>query len=189
MRPFLSDFFIILKGNDLKNISLHEIWNLRGVCSHIDCRWTAILFRILRVCGSLFKCNYVKNEKLSQNFFFHWWNLNQILNSLKKKKIVIAYVFPKLQNVKDLVRPLSKKQCLRTSLESQHVKASETIVKSAWEHFYQTFSSLPGEMILKMFRWAKFEILGLFLNTLTADDKYLVWHYERLQFPIQMQVC
>ena len=102
---------------------------------------------------------------------------------------IIAYVFPKLQNVKDLVRPLSKKQCLRTSLESQHVKASETIVKSAWEHFYQTFSSHPGEMILKMFRLAKFDILGLFLNTLTADDKYLVWHYERLHFPIQMQHC
>ena len=189
MRPFLSDFFIILKGNDLKNISLHEIWNLRGVCSHIDCRWTAILFRILRVCGSLFKCNYVKNEKLSQNFFFHWWNLNQILNSLKKKKIVIAYVFPKLQNVKDLVRPLPKKQCLRTSLESQHVKASETIVKSAWDYFYQIFLSIWNEIIWKRSPSVKFEILGGFVNTLTADDKYPVPDCENLQFCIQMQLC
>ena len=32
------------------------------------------------------------------------------------------------------------------------------------------------------------EILGLFLNTLTANGKYLVESYENLQLPIQMQL-
>ena len=49
---------------------------------------------------------------------------------------VQANVFPKLQLVKDLVRPLSKKRRFTTSFESQHVKASQTLVKSRWEHFY-----------------------------------------------------
>ena len=62
--------------------------------------------------------------------------------------IVIANVFPILQTVKDLVRPLSKKeQHLRTSFDSRYVKASETLVKSAREHFYQIFPSLWGKMI------------------------------------------
>ena len=50
-------------------------------------------------------------------------------------KIVIAYVFLKLQTVKDFVRSLTKKCRFRTSLETQHVKGSQTLVKSSWEHF------------------------------------------------------
>ena len=34
----------------------------------------------------------------------------------------------------------------------------------------------------------KFEILGVFYNTLTADDKYPVLDRENLPFPIQMQL-
>ena len=47
-----------------------------------------------------------------------------------KKMIVIANVSLKLQAVKDLVRSLSKKRCLRTLVDSQHVKGSQTLVKS-----------------------------------------------------------
>ena len=64
-------------------------------------------------------------------FFFHFWNLQQILDILKKKMIVIATLFRKLQTVKDLVRPLSKKHRFRTPFDSQHVKGSQTLVKSA----------------------------------------------------------
>ena len=34
----------------------------------------------------------------------------------------------------------------------------------------------------------KFETLVVFVNTLTADDKYLVWDCENLKFPIQLQL-
>ena len=49
-------------------------------------------------------------------------NSHQILNIFKKMKIVIDNVFPKLQTVNDLARPLSKKRCFRTPFDSQHVK-------------------------------------------------------------------
>ena len=39
---------------------------------------------------------------------FHFWNLHQIFNILRKRMIVIATLFRKLQTVKDLVRPLLK---------------------------------------------------------------------------------
>ena len=44
--------------------------------------------------------------------------------------IVIATLLWKLQAVKDLGRQLSKKDRFRTPFDSQHVKGSETLVKS-----------------------------------------------------------
>ena len=82
------------------------------------------------ICNSQPKCNYLRNTKLVLQFFFYFWKLHQTLNSLKKMNIVKGNVFPKLQNVKNLVRPLSKKRRFRTCLHSQHVKTSKVHAKS-----------------------------------------------------------
>ena len=103
--------------------------------------------------------------------------------------MVIANVFPKLQTVKDLVRPLSKKRCFRTPFDSQHVKELQTLVKSAWEHFYHIFSSYWWKLIGKTSLLVIGEILGVFFNTLTNDDKYLLQSCEDLLLPIQVQLC
>ena len=60
----------------------------------------------------------------------------------KKKMIAIPTSFRKLQNVKNEVRPLSKKHRSRTPFHSEHVKQSQTLVKYAWDHFHHIFSSL-----------------------------------------------
>ena len=44
--------------------------------------------------------------------------------------MVVANVFPKLMNVKSFVRPLPEKRRLRTRFDSQHVKASQILLKS-----------------------------------------------------------
>ena len=106
----------------------------------------------------------------------------------KKKKIVIANVFPKLATVQGLVTPLTIQLRLKTSFDSQHVKRFQTLVKSSWEHFYHIFSSLWGEVIWKISTWLKFDIIGLFANTWTADYKYLFPDCENLPFPIQIQL-
>ena len=54
----------------------------------------------------------------------------------QKKKVVIANILPNLQTIKDLVRALSKKRRFTTSFDSQHIKASETLLKSPSENFY-----------------------------------------------------
>ena len=145
---------------------------------------TSMLFRIVRTCSSLLKNNYLKNEKFSLTFLFNLWSLHQLLNIFLKKKIVMAIVFPKLQTVKDLVRPFSKKCSFRTSFDSQHVKQSQTLVKSAWEHFDNLFSWVWAQMSWKTYPLLKFEMIGVFLNTLTPDYKYPVQKCENLQFPI-----
>ena len=141
----------------------------------------SIVFKIARICHSPLKCNYLKSEKLFLNFLFHFWNLQQILDASKEKIIVIANVFPKLQTVKNLVRPISKKQLFRTRFDSQHVKLSQILAKSTWEHFYHVFSSFSEKVIWKMFPLVLGEISGVF-------EKYPVQDCGDLALPIQMQL-
>ena len=102
--------------------------------------------------------------------------------------IFIANVFAKLETVKVLLRPLSKKGPFRKRFDSQHVKASQILVKSPWDRFYHVFLSLSGKFILKMFLLVLGEILGLFVNTFTTVGKYPVEDCEHLKLPIQMQL-
>ena len=81
---------------------------------------TSILFRIVRICRSLFKSSSLKRKKHFLGFLFHLWNLHQISNIFKKKKIVIANVFPKLATVQALVTPLTIQRRLKTSFDFQH---------------------------------------------------------------------
>ena len=45
-----------------------------------------------------------KKQKVFLNLFLDSSNLNQIFNILKKTIIIIAYIVPKLQTAKDVVR-------------------------------------------------------------------------------------
>ena len=110
--------------------------------------------------------NSLKNQKLFPNFLFHFWNLHQILSILKKGMIVLANVFPKSQILKIFVRPLSKHRRFRTRIDRQHVKASKLIPKMS-------------PLVLG-------DILGVFLNTLNAEDKYPAQDCENL--PLQIQI-
>ena len=148
---------------------------------------TSILFRIVRICRSLFKSSYLKNKNHLVGFLFHLWNLHHISNISKKRKIVIDNVFRKLATVQGLVTPLTIQRRLKTSFESQHVKPFQTLVKSSWEHFEHIFSSLWGEKIWKISTWLNFHIIGLFANTWTADYKYPFLDCENLPFPIRVQ--
>ena len=86
--------------------------------------------------------------------------------------IVIANVFPKLQTVKIFVRIFSKEHRLGTGFASQHVKASQLLAKSPWERFYHVPLSFSEKFIWKMSHLVLCEILGVFVDKLTADGKY-----------------
>ena len=129
-----------------------------------------------------------KTKKFLQ-FLSCFWNLNQILKILKEKMIVIANVFPKLQTVKDLVRPCSKKCRFRTPFDSQYIKASPERMKSAWKKFYHIFfSPVCEKLICKISPLVICEILVWFGKTLTANEKYLVRDCENLPSPFQMEL-
>ena len=147
-----------------------------------------ILFKVVRICNSQFKCNYRRIDTHFLNFLLHSLNLHQILNILKKEMIVIANVFPKLQTVNILVRPLSKKRRFSRCLAIENVKASLKTCEISMRALVSCFSSFPGKLICKMSPLVWGEILGVSVNTSTADGQYPVQGCENLQIPIQKQL-
>ena len=130
----------------------------------------------------------ILKTKTFSRFFISFMQSPSNFEHFEKNLIVIANVFPKLTTIQGFVTPLIIQCRLKTSFDSQHVKPFHTLVKSSWQHFYHIFSSLWGEIIWKISPPLKFEIIGLFINTWTADYKYPVTDYENLQFPIQIQL-
>ena len=69
--------------------------------------------------------------KTFSDFFVQFLESKSNFKHFEKEMILIATSFRKLQSVKDLVRPLSKKHRLRTPFDSQHVKGYQILLKSA----------------------------------------------------------
>ena len=101
---------------------------------------------------------------------------------------VTANVFQKLQTVKNLLRPFSKKRSFRTRFDSEHAKASQILAKSPSKHFYYVFPSFSGKLIWKISSLMLGGMLGVSVNTLGADCKYPVQDCQNLLLPMQMQL-
>ena len=140
---------------------------------------TSILFVKVTVHGNQFKCHYLRNKKTFLKFLLHFWNLHQIWNIFQQNMTLIGFVFAKLRTAKDMVREMSKNPGFRTPFDSQHAKGSKRLLKIARKHFYYNFSWLWEEK-RKISLLEIFEILGLFVNTLTADDEYSLCKSENL---------
>ena len=67
---------------------------------------------------------------------------------------------------------MPKKPHVRTLMDSQHVKESETLLKSLSQYFCQIFWSLWNDISANNSVLVLCEILRPFANILTADDKY-----------------
>ena len=102
--------------------------------------------------------------------------------------MVIANVLPKLQNVKNFVRPFCRKRHWRTRFDSQHVKVSQILAISQWERFYHVLSSFGEKLIWKISPLLSGEIVAIFLNTLTDEGRYVFEDWENLPLTIQMQL-
>ena len=67
---------------------------------------------------------------------------------------------------------MPKKPCVRTLMASQHVKGSERLLKQA-RHYFSNISLITLIQIQhKNFSLVISDILRLFVNMLTPDDKY-----------------
>ena len=80
--------------------------------------------------SSLIQMQLLLKSKTFSHFFIPFLETKSNFKHFEEKLIVILTLFRKLQNVKDLVRQLSKKHCFKAPFDSEHVKGSQTIVKS-----------------------------------------------------------
>ena len=74
--------------------------------------------------------------------------------------------------LKDVATETSKRSCFRTPLANERVNGFQTLLKSARHHHYSLFSWIRGKLSCKKLPSVWYEILSLFVNALTADDKY-----------------
>ena len=114
-------------GKLIRKISRLVLGEILGVFVETLPADAKYLLNIKSISNSQLKCKYLKNENLFLNFLFDFWNLHQISNILKKNMMVIANAFLKLQTLKILVRPLSKKRCFRKRFDRHHVKVCQIL--------------------------------------------------------------
>ena len=81
-----------------------------------------------------------------------------------------------------------KKSRFRVSFDKWHAKRAGKLFKSERQHFYHIYWSL-----WRKFSWKKsllmiLKILGLFVNPLTADDKYSLLNRNNLLQHIQVHL-
>ena len=62
--------------------------------------------------------------------------------------------------------------CFRTPFANERVNGFHTLRKSERHHYYPLLSSIRGKLSWKKSPSVLYEILRLFVNALTADDKY-----------------
>ena len=81
-----------------------------------------------------------------------------------------------------------KKSHFRGCFDKQYGKRAQTLLKSASQHLYQIHWSLAGKLCSKKSLLLTCEILGLLVNTLATNEKYLVLHRETLTISFLMQL-
>ena len=83
---------------------------------------------------------------------------------------------------------MSKKSRFRGFIEEQHGKRAQTLLKSAPQHFYHIYWSLPRQLKWKKSLLLTHKILGPFAHILGSNNKYPVLIRDKLMIPIQMEL-
>ena len=83
---------------------------------------------------------------------------------------------------------MSKKSRSRGQFDRQHGKSAQALFKSASQYHYHIHRSLLNKLSWKKSLLLTCKILGLLVNTLAVDEKYLVFQRDNLTRPIQMQL-
>ena len=108
------------------------------------------------------------------------------MNIFEKKKPVIAHVFRKLPSPKKGIRSMSKKSPFRMLFHKQHGKRAQPLLQSGRRYLYHIYWSLWTWFSRKKSMLVLCNILRLFVNTLTANDKYSLLNRWNLTQPIHI---
>ena len=83
---------------------------------------------------------------------------------------------------------MAKKFRVREPFDKQHGRSAQGLLKSASQHFYYIYWSLPSQLSWKKSLLLTCKILVLFDNTLAADEKDPLFNSDNLTIQIQMQL-
>ena len=132
--------------------------------------------------------HYLKSKRFFLQFLLLFSNLHQIYNLSKKKVSLLVSVIPKLLTQKEVVTWMSETPCSRTPFRNQRVHEFQTLSKPARNHHYPIVPWIWDKLSWKKCRLVKFEILRLFVNTLTTDGKYSSRNIQNLTQQLEMAI-
>ena len=81
-----------------------------------------------------------------------------------------------------------QKSHFRLPFQKKRGKRVSTLVKSEWQHLFNIYWSMRGQMSWKKSPLVICKILRLFVKTLSAVDKYYFPNRDNLAQPIRMQL-
>ena len=102
--------------------------------------------------------------------------------------ILIAHLFPNERTTKNVVRSICKKSRFRGLFEKQDGKPAKRLFMFERQHLYHILWSLLGEFSCKKSLLVIWKIFRLFVNTVTADDKYSLFNKHNSTQRIHMQL-
>ena len=85
-----------------------------------------------------------------------------------------SFCISEITHSENVVRYMSKKSRFRGPFNKEHGKRAQAVLKPPSLHLYYIHRSLPRILSWKTFLLLTCKILGLHVNTLAADEKYLV---------------
>ena len=133
----------------------------------------------------MFKHHFLKNRNHFLKFLLHFCKLDKILCILNKKISFIASTLARLLSLTNVVTSMPETSCFRTPFESKRVHVSQTLQKSARQHFYLNFELTTDKLSWKTSLSVRSEISGLLGNTFSADYMYCRHNWEN--FPQHVQ--
>ena len=83
---------------------------------------------------------------------------------------------------------MSKEYHFRGHFGQRHGESEQALLKSGWQDLSHSYSSLFKQLGWKKSLLKICKVLKLFVNTLTARDKYSLRNRDNLMEPIQMQL-
>ena len=75
--------------------------------------------------------------------------------------------------------------CFKTPFGNEGVHGLQILLKSARHHYYSIAQWIGDKLSCKKSTLVKFKIVGFFVNTLTADDKYSSRNIQNLTQQLQ----
>ena len=82
----------------------------------------------------------------------------------------------------------SKRSSQRSPFANERVNGFQTLLKSTRRHYYPLSLSIRGKLSWEKSPSVWYEILRLFVNALTADDKYSGSYMQNLQQQFQTRL-
>ena len=179
---FYPNFLLI--WDELKNISLSQIWNVRTISLT---RWQAFLSELREILVTSSNAIIFKTINIFRNFF-QIFAIYITFCDLEKKNHLYSLIISEVIDCNECLTWMYESLCFRTPFGTQPAIGSQTLLEPEREHFYTKLLLISDNLSWKTSLLIISEILGLSFNTLTTYHMYCLQNWEKFMQQVKMQL-